>query len=415
MSKYFQLLSKNFALLTLLFVSIFGFTSTNLNVQALTGQDGIGINPTDSDAAEKFTKGWFVEKLNPGDQVERSVTVSNYSNDEKKVILQGEDYAVADQGSFSFSDKEELKAVGKWIQIDGAPITVPAQKAVNIKFKVTVPKDAKPGEYAGVLVVQEAPKDNKSSGFSVVSRLGARIYITVPGNLETGFKFNSFKFITPSSSYTTEAFYKDFLSANFGSPFNSVFLSLDFKNVGNVFAKLKGKVEVTDPSGKTSSTNFDRDYAAFDPNIAVKYFLVNDVKWTPGKFKAKFTFENPAVIQSNKGDVKNVSPTQVVETEFDITQAQVDQLKADFAKAGENKNAPKVETKKETSDEGLVIKQADAEKKDESKKDYAPYFVGGAVAVVLVGVAGVVAFFITKKKKSEKLEEVKSESKTKVK
>jgi len=409
MSKNFQTISKHFAILTVLLLSVFNFVAfNNPKVQALTGQDGIGINPTNSDAAEKFTKGWFVEKLNPGEQVERSVTVSNYSDEEKRVILQGEDYLAGDQGSFSYSDKEELKATGKWIQIDAAPVIVPAKKAVNVKFKVAIPKDIKPGEYAGVLAVQEAPKDNKTSGFSVVSRLGARIYITVPGNLETGFKFNNFKFITPD----TNQFYKDFLSSNFNSPFDNMFLTLDFKNAGNVFAKLKGKVEVTGPSGKTSSTNFDRDYAAFDPNITVKYLPVNDMKWSAGKFKAKFTFENPAVIQSNKGDIKNVSPTQVVETEFEMTQAILDQLKTDINKAGENKNVPKIESKKEKSEEGLVIKEAETpkneDKKDETKSDLTPYFVGGGVALAVVLVAGIVIFVIAKKGKvKEKASEEK--------
>lgn len=383
---------KIFTTFSLALLMVTGIFSTGMvSTMAIDGQNGIGINPTKINPDEKFSKGWFIEKLNSGDEVERSATISNYSDEEKRVILQPEDYISLD-GAFSYSDKQDLKGVGSWIKLDQTDVTIPAQKAVAVKFKLNIPKDLKEGEYAGVIAVQEASKDSKNQNLKVVSRLGSRIYITVPGKLETGFKFENFKFITSKPEYTDPALYKEYLSVAYTNPSDSIFMTLKFSNIGNIFSKITGNIEISTPTKGLVSTSFNRDYGSFDPSVNVKFFQIPDAKWEVGKYKAKFTFENLAVIESNKDGVKNVSPTQVVETEFDMTQSMLDQLKADMNKAKLGKDEPKVPQIKTTQDSGLKIQESAPITKagvDESKKtDTTLYVMGGFIIILLIGIIG---------------------------
>lgn len=362
---------------------------------AIDGQNGIGINPTKINPNEKFSKGWFIEKLNSGDEVERSATISNYSDEEKRVILQPEDYISLD-GAFSYSDKQDLKGVGSWITLDQTDITIPAQKAVAVKFKLNIPKDIKEGEYAGVIAVQEAFKDSKNQNLKLVSRLGSRIYITIPGKLETGFKFESFKFITSKPEYTDPALYKEYLSVAYASPPDSIFMTLKFNNIGNIFSKMTGNIEISTPTKGLVSTSFNRDYGSFDPSVNIKFFQIPNAKWEVGKYKAKFTFENRAVIESNKDDVKNISPTQVVETEFDMTQSMLDQLKADMNKAKLGRDDFKAPQIKTTQDSELKIQESAPIAKngvDESRKtDTILYVMGGFIIILLIGIIGYLVY-----------------------
>ncbi len=399
---------QNIATGTLIFalMPVFTFTAA-VNTQEAAGNSGIAVGPNSEnyDPKEIYTKSSFIKVLKPGDSFQSSISISNFDPEEKRLLVDPEDYSSAN-GSFSFTDQEDLSGVGNWIKLDSNEVTVPGKKMVNVGFKLTVPTDVKSGEYAGVVAVKEAPKGPQGSGLNVVSRVGVRFYITIPGDLKKGFEFTNFKFITPDKKYTSEELYSNFIKDNAHLNNEEVYLNMNFKNIGNVFTKMVGKVEMTGPDGKTIETKFNRDYGYTDSLVKVDYLSIPGSKWQVGKYKARFTFDDPLVVSSYKSEVKEISPTKMVETEFEMNQANLDQIKSDFEKYKSGKTQPKIENKG-TKQTQTIKEETPKEEKHEAKTEPADSksekFLTYTLGFVVLLLLGIVAYLLlTKKRTAEK-------------
>ncbi len=363
--------------------------------------DGIAIQPAQSDPAQSLTRAWFIQSLKAGESVERIALVSNLSDKEKTIMLSPED-RIKNTDQFTFSDKEELKDVGTWISLSTDKVVIPAQKAIEVKFTIKVPENTSSGEYAGVLAVQEIKPTTGTSGFNVINRVGARIYISVPGDLKTGAELPKFEFNQPNSSG-----YQDFVKSNFMQPYDNVFLGMTIKNTGNVFQKIKGTIEIETPSGKVTS-DFDRDFASQDNPISIPAFATK-AKWTVGKYKATFNFTNPPIITFNKENVKDVSSTKTYTTEFNLTEADLAKIKSDFetTKANRPKSTTPVQNTNTPTNSGQenTIKEAIVEpKKEESKDNNNALFIGLGIGggVIILGLLGAVGYLVWKQQKTAK-------------
>ncbi len=395
-------------------VLVLASTQNNL-VSALVNQQGLGIYPTDSNTQDILSKGWFIEKLNPGESKKRKVTVSNYSQEEKTVKLTSEDRIKNTGDSFSFTNKEQAKKeVGTWIKLSKDELTIPAQKSVDIEFTITVPKDIKSGEYAGVIGMQEVKKDQKlNAGINVVNITGARIYITIPGDLKVGTSIKKFEFITPESSV-----YNEFLATNYFQPIEkNAFLTLRLQNTGNIFQKIKGKIEIQTPKGMVTE-DFDRDYAPFDEEVAISS-LSTKVEWTPGEYTAKFTIENSPVIISNKqNQIKDTDKFLEVKTKAVITQATLDKIKTDKEDITKKQNnvveTQKTAQKVEEGDQKEFIQNKDLSKdgtkSNEIKKDSFLQIVGAVFAaglIIILLLVGIIIFLLKFRSKKEPKSDLK--------
>jgi Bacterial protein of unknown function (DUF916) len=362
--------------------------------------DGIAVQPAQSDPSQSLTRAWFIQNLKPGESVERTALVSNLSDKEKTILLSPED-RIKNTDQFTFSDKEELKDVGTWITISSDRVTIPAQKAVEVKFTIKVPANTPSGEYAGVLAVQEIKPNTGASGFNVINRVGARIYISVPGDLKTGIELPQFEFNQPNS-----AGYNDFVKSNFMQPYDTVFLGMTIKNTGNVFTKVKGTIDIETPTGKVTS-EFDRDFASQDNPIAIPAF-VTKAKWTVGKYKATFNFTNPAIINFNKENLQDVSPTKTYTTEFNLTEADLAKIKSDFetTKANRPKSNTPVQNANNTpnNNEANNIKEAVVEEKKEEPANNNALFIGLGIGggIIILGLIGVIGYLVWKQQKDAK-------------
>ena len=405
--------------LSVLSASVFLITGLSSTVPAYAvGNGSVSVSPTTSEykVDEPLTKGWIIEKLNPGDEVRRKVLVSNSTDEEKTVQLSEEDYYAGNEGGYSYTDKEQLKGVGTWMMLDLNQVTLPSQKSTEVGLTIKVPADAKAGEYSGVVALQEVSKNSSKQAINFVSRVSTRVYITVPGNLQTGVKFDEFKFLTPDPNYTDPAKYKEFLKANYNLSADNIFIALNYTNIGNVFNKIRGNIEVTNPDGKVTTSGFNRDLGYGEGATSVPYFML-DTKWSkPGTYKAKYAFTNNALIASNKDGIKNISPTQVVETEFNITQAMIDQLKTDLAASKKSVNNPADTVANKNSDAVTVKKgetvetSATSDKNDSKSEDKTNNVITGVLAAGVVILIGVVIFLVMKKNKKD--DEDKDEKKT---
>ena len=141
----------------------------------------IGIVPS----GEKGTRDWFIYDLKPGESTEDHVVIINYSEVDQYVTVRAYDSEPSNIGGFALSGpNSEQKGIGLWIKLDEEEATLaPGEKKV-IRFTITIPETADAGEHSGAVTVQTAPKELKGrSGISIGTRVGARVYETVPGEI----------------------------------------------------------------------------------------------------------------------------------------------------------------------------------------------------------------------------------------
>jgi|GEM_PF-1093334 hypothetical protein len=364
--------------------------------------DGVAVQPAESerDPNQSITRAWFVKSMKAGETVESKALISNLSDKEKVILLSPED-RVPNSDQFSFTDKEPLKDVGTWITLDRDQFTVPAQRSLEVTFKIKVPENTPAGEYAGVLAVQELKPVTGTSGFNVINRVGSRVYITVAGDLKTGTEIPKFEFNSPASPD-----FANFVRTNFNQKFDAVNMNLTVNITGNIFQKVKGDIIIETPSGTITET-FNRDFVPKDLPVRIPA-LTTKAKWQVGKYKATFNLESLPLIIYNKSDVKDFSSTKTYTTEVNITQADLDKMKKDFedtnAKRPKSNDPVTKPTDSNKNEGGGITITESGIKKDEVKNDNNSLFIGLGIGagVIIIGLIAVVAYLVWKQRKDAK-------------
>lgn len=357
--------------------------------------------------ADSMTRSRFILNIKPGESLTRSITVSNLGNEEKRVIINPED-RLPNIPDFTFSDSEELKAVGTWIKLDSTDFLVGSQKAVTTNFTVSVPQGTAPGEYAGTIVMEEAPKEAEQgkSGFQLRSRVGTRVYVTVPGEgVNYGAKFNDFEFVAPGSKT-----YDEMVKGYYRQDPTVVRMNWSYQNIGKVFVKLKGNLTITGPNGQVKS-DFDQDLNTFDEAVLQPGFPTN-AKWVAGNYKARFEFSVTPVHKPNQdAKLPDVSPTKVVETEFNMTQDQINQIKKDFDALKNQRPEVNPAPEKAKADTTTVT---EAKPETEVKKDDNNLYIilASVGGVILIALIGIIIFLVLKMKKDTEDKDEKKEDKS---
>ena len=125
---------------------------------------------------------YIVERVEPGDAVERHVRVGNTTPDALPVSVYAS-AATNRRGQFRWADGEATNVLTRWTTVSPAHTTVPSQRAVDVTVTIRVPDDTPLGRHYAV-VWAELPR----SDTGVVNRVGMRIYLTVvePADSKTG-------------------------------------------------------------------------------------------------------------------------------------------------------------------------------------------------------------------------------------
>lgn len=144
---------------------------------------GLGIRPAYPKPPDP---GWFIYQLKPGESVTDAVLVVNGTDQSMTVDLNAVDYEPTDIGAFGVKGSgAEQTDIGKWTQLATTTFTVAPHSEREVEFVLAIPPDADVGEHAGAIMVQlsQAQQSSKISGAYITTRVGARIYNTVPGEL----------------------------------------------------------------------------------------------------------------------------------------------------------------------------------------------------------------------------------------
>jgi LysM repeat protein len=247
----------------ILFLFLFTFAAFFFGNRSLAINTGtVGILPGNPDPDVKYSNSWFVYKLDAGLSKNDSIRVINNKPETVVVKLYAVDATTTSDGSFALLMEDAPREdVGSWVKLAANEIEIPANSEKSVPFTITVPKDADVGDHMGGIIMQEvegAGKAMSGTGVKIVTRVGVRIYETVPGEVKKDFEITRFDWRTEDKR--AGSFLKDLLDINKRTAF-----VIGLKNKGNVKITPKVTVEVRNIFGKKIADLRDKEIGIIFP------------------------------------------------------------------------------------------------------------------------------------------------------
>ncbi len=201
------------------------------------GEGNIGAYPTKYDVTNPKTKSWFIYELKPGDTKEDSITIVNNSDSTVNIKVYAVDATTTSDGAFALLNEDQRQVdIGSWVNIAKDTVTIAPRSHQDVPFTISIPKFATVGDHAGGIIIQEAKPPNAVStgiGLNIVSRVGTRIYETVPGEKVVKLDVSNFTYKIVD---------------------NHLVFTFVMENSGNVILTPNGKLDISDGSGKIIDT-----------------------------------------------------------------------------------------------------------------------------------------------------------------
>lgn len=221
---------------------------------------------------------WFVYTNNAGETVSDMATVKNFSNEPVDVNVYAVDALSSETGSFILTfPEEEQKGIGAWTDVKSKSLTIPPYEVIDVPFEIKIPADAPPGQYLGGIVIENGQgetaaevsgKENGTS-VSVKTRIGSRVYLTIPGEIIEDIQFTDFYAQKELTTGITK-FY------------------LTLVNNGNMSYEPELIIDIYDPAGNLYET-IKKTVGTIAPKSTIKPVVQMENKPLIGNFSAKAT------------------------------------------------------------------------------------------------------------------------------
>ncbi len=144
---------------------------------------GLGIFPANPDPKVPLSNSWFIYNLVPGEEKKDAVVIQNTSEESLSAKIYPVDATTTKDGAFALlNESDPKKDVGAWIDLPVTKINLSPGESREVPFTINIPGSAKVGSHLGGIVLENL-KTKEGKGVDVVTRVGVRIYQTVPGNL----------------------------------------------------------------------------------------------------------------------------------------------------------------------------------------------------------------------------------------
>src|SRR3989344_6141601 len=166
-------------------IFIFSFFVISAPAFALSS-GGVGVYPAHPDPNIKYSESWFIYNLDLGESQDDDLILFNTTNEPQTIKLYAVDSVPSNQGNFALEAEAASKeGIGAWIKLSQTLVTLQPGENQEIPFTITIPPDADVGEHSGGIILQKAQAGEAlaASGASIVSRIGIRVYETVPGEI----------------------------------------------------------------------------------------------------------------------------------------------------------------------------------------------------------------------------------------
>ncbi len=256
-----------FAAATLAAVLIFGATAAYATAQiTLTVKNP---NPYQGNFS------WFVYTEDAGEKITDIATIKNFSNEPVDVSVYAVDAMSSETGSFILSfPEDEQKGIGAWTEVQSKSITIPPYEVMDVPFEISVPADAPPGQYLGGIVIENGQGQTagaisgqeSGTSISVKTRIGSRVYLTIPGEIIEDFQFTEFtaqKEITGATKF---------------------YITLE--NKGNMSYEPELRIDIFDQSGNLYET-IEKPLGTVAPLATIKPVVQMEKRPIFGNFTAK--------------------------------------------------------------------------------------------------------------------------------
>ena len=293
--------------------------------------DYLGGRPVNPDPKVPNSVSWFIYNLDKGQQKEDAMYVINNFSAESEIIIYAADSVNSSNGGFALKQFVENKTeVGSWVRfypedvpatftklftqsgssiisfcandvigkysetditafnnwcagVETVDIKLPAKRQRELKFVFSVPKNVDVGEHRGGILIQKKEVENVNSGalqgVSLTTRVGIRIYETVPGDIVKTLALTGFKVDTAYNEL-------DFgnLFSKEPKPENHT-VSTSIENQGNVSVDFTETITITDElGGRAPEVITDRSFQALRADT-----FVSNYDWAGPHF-GRFSF-----------------------------------------------------------------------------------------------------------------------------
>jgi len=203
---------------------------------------GLGIYPNRSEWNEKnpLTQSWFIYTLEPGETKQGKVDVVNTSEEAMTARIYPVDAVTTKDGAFApRPENVERTGVGAWITLSESEIILKPNEPKTVDFTLRVPENAEVGDHMGAIIIQakESPEATEGTAMRVVNRVGARVYLTVPGEIVKKLDFTEF---TRKLLDGKNIFYLSFVNGG-----NIRIAPLGEIEIRNIFGRVVNKTEIT--------------------------------------------------------------------------------------------------------------------------------------------------------------------------
>ncbi|MER7006056.1 DUF916 domain-containing protein [Dactylosporangium sp. NPDC000555] len=124
--------------------------------------------------------------LPPETEITDRVAISNLGNEALTLAVYATDAFTTPEGSFTLLTADQRPVdLGSWISFETPTVTIAPGTTVQIPFRMTLPKDATPGDHAAGIVAsrQVAGSADGNTRLAVDQRVGTRVYVRVNGAL----------------------------------------------------------------------------------------------------------------------------------------------------------------------------------------------------------------------------------------
>ncbi|MCY4577303.1 MAG: hypothetical protein OXB96_02655 [Candidatus Kaiserbacteria bacterium] len=146
---------------------------------------GIGGQPAYPRAGVPQSTSKFLHTLKSGEVAQEGVMVLNTADVSKTIVVRGVGVVGSSDGGLACAQAGDIiTGVGTWITLEESEVYLAVGSSEIVPFTITVPAGMKPGEYNGCVVIEEKKEGDgeKNTGFSLSTRIGIRVQITVPGD-----------------------------------------------------------------------------------------------------------------------------------------------------------------------------------------------------------------------------------------
>ncbi len=197
------------------------------------------------------------ERVEPGQVFSSILRITNLDSVNHEYYIFTRDIkGLSPQGEPIFSDKGEETGfeIASWIKIAKEPIFIGGGKTKEIPFTIEVPKNAGPGGHFGAIFSSLQPIRAEKTGAAVAFQVATIVNLRISGTI------------------LEEAQIREFRSSGliYGKP-EVKFISR-VENIGNVFLRPRGPLEITDMFGKKVATIImNNDAAAVFPKTVRQF------------------------------------------------------------------------------------------------------------------------------------------------